>query len=68
MKKAKFIFLTASILIASLFITSCNSNKTGCPINENAHVKTDKKGNLKSGGGKSNLFPKQMRSGKKKKN
>lgn len=67
MKKAKLIFLTASILVVSLFISACNSNKTGCPINEDTHVKTDKKGNMNSKGGKSNLFPKDMRGGSKKK-
>ena len=67
MKKVKLVLLTTSILVASLFVTSCSSNKTGCPINENAHVKTDRKGNMSAKGGKSNLFPKNMRSGSKKK-
>ena len=40
--------------------TSC-SKKTGCPINENAGVKANKKGALPSRRGKSNLFPKKMR-------
>ena len=50
----------------SLF-SACSSNKTGCPVNESVHAKTDKKGNFSSKGGKSNLFPKNMRSGSKKK-
>ena len=67
MKKPKLIFLIASLLVVSLFVSACSSNKTGCPVNENVHVKTDKKGGMSSKGGKSNLFPKHMRSGSKKK-
>ena len=68
MKKSKLTFLIASFLVVSLFVSACGSNKTGCPINDGAHVKTDKKGNMSSNRGKSNLFPKNMRSGSKKKN
>ncbi len=49
-------FLTAFTLTSY----SC-SKKTGCPINEKAHVKPDKKGNFGKKRGKSNLFPKNMR-------
>jgi thioredoxin-related protein len=67
MKRPKLVFLIASLLVVSLFFSACGSNKSGCPINENTHVKTDKKGNMSSNRGKSNLFPKNMRSGSKKK-
>ena len=53
--------------MVSLFLPACSSNKTGCPVNENVHAKTDKKGNMSTSRGKSNLFPKNMRSGSKKK-
>ena len=45
--------------------TSCKT-KEGCPINEEAHVKPDRKGNLPMGGGRSQLFPKNMRKKMKK--
>ncbi len=64
----KKIIQVLSICIFSLTITvgmsSC-SKKTGCPSTENAHVKLDKKGQFPTKKGKSNLFPKNMRSKKK---
>ncbi len=36
--------------------------KSGCPATESAQVKTNRKGELSTKGGKSQLFPKQMRS------
>ena len=41
-------------------MSSC-SKKTGCPVNESVHVKTNKKGEFSKKRGKSNLFPKDMR-------
>lgn len=42
--------------------TACSSQKTGCPINEEAgRANTNKKGELSTKRGKSNLFPKGMR-------
>jgi hypothetical protein len=60
--KRKIIYLIFSLLIATFgsSLTSCNSNKSGCPA-ENATVKPDKKGNFGSRKGNSSLFPKQMR-------
>lgn len=46
--------------------TSC-SPKSGCPINEEAHAKPDKKGKLSTRGGRSQLFPKDMRKKTKRK-
>lgn len=62
--------LSVALILASLFcfsgiLTSCGGPKSGCPINERAKVKTNKKGELSSKGGKSNLFPKNMRKKKK---
>jgi len=67
MKKAyKYIFLALFLVFSGLF-SACNSNKTGCPINESTHVKTDRKGNLSTKRGKTSLFPKNMKKKKKKK-
>ena len=66
MKKTIIWSFFVSLLLLSCSISSCSSNKTGCPINENAHVKADKKGKFKSRSGRTNLFPKNMRRKKKK--
>ncbi len=58
-------FLAAVIAVTCLGGTAC-SRKSGCPINETATLQTDKKGNVKSGKGSSNLFPKDMRKRMKK--
>jgi hypothetical protein len=63
--KFKRTFLYTFLIISSLGLvvstqSSCKT-KEGCPINEEAHVKPDRKGNLPSGGGRSQLFPKNMR-------
>lgn len=39
--------------------SSCN-RKAGCPAVENAHVKPNRKGELPTRGGKSQLFPKKF--------
>ena len=54
-------------LLIFVSISSSCSKKTGCPINEKTHVKTNKKGLLSSKGGKSNLFDKKTRRRIKKK-
>ena len=54
-----------SLLVLTFSFSAC-SKKTGCPVNESVHVKTNKKGGFSNKGGKSNLFPKDMRSSKKK--
>ncbi len=55
--------LLSFLAFASTSFTAC-SKKTGCPMNEHVHGKTDKKGKMSSKRGKSNLFPKNMRKGK----
>lgn len=52
-------------LIMAFFFTAC-SNKTGCPVNEDAHVKVSKDGNYKSGKAHSGLFPDKVKKRKKK--
>ncbi len=60
LKKYSFLLFAAFLGFFLITTTSCNK-KTGCPINENAHVKTGKKGQLPTKRGKSNLLPKKMR-------
>ena len=43
------------------------TRKVGCPANEAAHVKPNRKGELPSSGGKTNLFPKDFNKKAKKK-
>jgi hypothetical protein len=66
MKKIFQLCLSLSLLVFISSVTTSCSKKTGCPINESVHVKTDKNGQMKSKKGKSNLFPKEMRSKRKK--
>jgi len=43
-------------------LTSCGGPKSGCPVNEKAKTRVNKKtGELSSKKGKSNLFPKKVR-------
>lgn len=46
--------------IASLLLVQC-APKVGCPASENLSAKMDKKGNLPTKGGKTQLFDKNMR-------
>jgi len=59
-KKYSFLIFAAFLGFFLINTSSCNK-KTGCPINENAHVKPNKKGQLPTKRGKSNLLPKNMR-------
>ena len=59
-KMVYFLIFSLFLGVFALSLGSC-SKKTGCPINENVHVKPNKKGNLPKKRGKSNLFPKNMR-------
>lgn len=66
MRKSWIYFFIFSLFI-SLSLASC-SKKTGCPMNDPANVgaSTNKKGQLSTKRGNSNLFPKNMRKKKKK--
>ncbi|MBL7832223.1 MAG: hypothetical protein JNK41_14445 [Saprospiraceae bacterium] len=53
-----------AVLLFSFFIMmtiACSSSKSGCPVNDQAQVKTNKKGELPSSRGKSSLFPKDVK-------
>ncbi|MEM9920700.1 MAG: hypothetical protein AAF990_21560 [Bacteroidota bacterium] len=55
------LFFCAFFTFVATSTSSC-SKKTGCPVNENAHVKPGKNGQFSTKRrGKSNLFPKNMR-------
>lgn len=61
----KYTGLLFIAFLAFFFVSNSSCNrKTGCPVNERAHVKPNKKGQLPTKRGKSNLFPKDMRKGK----
>ena len=49
------------VLLACLLALGSCARKSGCPVNDPAQFKTDKKGDYKGGKGSSNLFPKDMR-------
>ncbi len=61
---------TTLILCAFLglfFLTSAScSKKTGCPVNERAHVKPNKKGELPTKRGRTSVLPPSSRKKKKK--
>ncbi len=56
----KFLCLLLAICIAGSLSSACQ-RKAGCPATENAQVKTNRKGELSTKGGRSQLFPKDMR-------
>ncbi|MCB0662630.1 MAG: hypothetical protein KDC24_07815 [Saprospiraceae bacterium] len=70
LQKFKRSILYSLLVIGTIgFVSTTQSSckvKEGCPINEEAHVKPDRKGNLPMGGGRSQLFPKDMRKKMKK--
>ena len=59
MKKYLFLILPFALTLM-LTQTSC-AKKTGCAINDNAHVQMGKDGDLPTKRGKSNLFSKKAR-------
>ncbi len=59
MKSITLKFLYILGILALLSIGSACNKKAGCPVNENVHVKTTKKGKVK-GKAKTKLFPKKM--------
>lgn len=59
-KSSKYLVFALGLLFFGISNSSC-SKKTGCPMNENAHVQPNKKGKYKKSKSKSGLFPKDMR-------
>ena len=49
-----------SIALFTLPASSCQ-RKSGCPVNDDAKAKVNRKGEYSKKGGSSNLFPKHMR-------
>ena len=60
-KKTTFLFLVLGLFCFSNVMSSCGGPKTGCPVNERAKTRVNKKGELSGKKGKSNLFPKKVR-------
>jgi len=60
LKSPKYIILALCLLFLGFSSSSCG-RKSGCPMNENAHVQPNKKGKYKKSKSKSGLFPKDMR-------
>jgi hypothetical protein len=67
MRKYWFFIGFGTMLSFLAISTSSCSPKVGCPVNEAAHVKPNRKGELPTSGGKSGLFPKDFNKKKKKK-
>jgi hypothetical protein len=59
-KSPKYIVFAIGLFFLGISSSSC-SKKSGCPMNENAHVQPNKKGKYKKSKSKSGLFPKDMR-------
>lgn len=60
MKKIAFVLSLAFLASFVVLSTSSCNRGTGCPMNENAHVQPNKKGNYPKTKTRSGLFPKGM--------
>jgi len=60
-KNVKVMVLFIALLSFGGLMNACGGPKTGCPVNERAKVKTNRKGELSRKSGKTNLFPKNVR-------
>lgn len=58
--KRKLKIIALGFFLAHLALAPACSPKVGCPANEGLHFKTDRKGNMPSKRGKTQLFPKKM--------
>ena len=62
-KRLPSLLIVTLLLFSGSTFTSCNRG-TGCKMNE-SNLKTNRKGELSSKRGKTNLFPKKLRKKKK---
>ncbi len=60
-KKSTILLMVMGLFCFSATLISCGGPKSGCPVNEKAKTRVNKKGELSSKKGKSNLFPKKVR-------
>ena len=60
-KKSTILLMVMGLFCFGNTLTSCSGPKSGCPINEKAKARVNKKGELSGKKGKSNLFPKKVR-------
>lgn len=58
-KSFRYLVFALGLLFLGLSTSACG-RKSGCPMNENAHVQPNKKGKYKKSKSKSGLFPKDM--------
>ena len=65
MRKSYLTFFLCAFLGLFMLTNSSCSPKTGCPVNQNAHVKPNKKGVLPTKGGRSSVLPPGMKKKKK---
>jgi len=61
MKHKIWLMLFCSLLVFTGTLSTGCSRKSGCPAYESAQTKTNRKGQLPTKRGNSNLFPKDMR-------
>ena len=59
LKRLPSLLLVSLLIFSGATLSSCNRG-TGCKMNE-SQVKTNRKGELSSKKGKTNLFPKKLR-------
>ncbi|MCB0581331.1 MAG: hypothetical protein KDD10_18725 [Phaeodactylibacter sp.] len=68
MRKVLAIVVFCTACAGLVFTSSACNRKVGCPANEAAHVKPNRKGELPTSGGKTRLFPKDFNRKTKKRN
>lgn len=60
-QKTTILLMVIGLFCFSSVLSSCGGPKSGCPVNERAKTRVNKKGELSGKKGKSNLFPKKVR-------
>ena len=66
MRRSYITLILCAFLGLFLLSNASCSKKTGCPVNERAHVKPNKKGELPTKRGKSSVIPGDFKKRKKK--
>ena len=66
MRRSYITLVLCAFLGLFMMSNSSCSKKTGCPVNERAHVKANKKGELPTKRGRSSVLPPSARKKKKK--
>jgi hypothetical protein len=66
MRRLLFLLSLVAVVFTISATTSSCTRKVGCPANEAAHVKPNRKGELPTSGGRTQLFPGDFNKKKKK--